>query len=648
MSGFPQEQTDSCTCARVAGWEGAPSSFGSSAKTAVPEAGWGQIRGSGSSAFPVHITSGPHNGSHKGPMWYRPMGRAPSSFGCWRLVGWGHIRGCGSPLPSQRNINFGLTQWVPRGANSIPTNGKGSILLWLGSYIRGCGSSTVPGVSLRAHTMGPTRGQWEWLHRPLGVVFYRPRETTSGPHNGGANAVRTNGKGSLLVLVARRRQPRRSPPNLDIADGRQEGEMEGKEEDVRLGANKFAERQPIGTAAQSQDKDYKEPPPAPLFEPGELSSWSFYRAGIAEFMATFLFLYITILTVMGVVKSSTKCSTVGIQGIAWAFGGMIFALVYCTAGISGGHINPAVTFGLFLARKLSLTRALFYIVMQCLGAICGAGVVKGFQKGLYENNGGGANVVAPGYTKGDGLGAEIVGTFILVYTVFSATDAKRSARDSHVPILAPLPIGFAVFLVHLATIPITGTGINPARSLGAAIIYNKDHAWDDHVTPSTPGYISVMVLLAELTRLPALVVGVDLCNALPLPALARLPLLPFAVVASAICSVMLPATRARHRRYPLPQLLLAVLSVTAINPCSNDYSRQQSLPSSSDTIFPAAAASSPSSSCDRNPPLQHRHCTLLQPSLSDPFSRQLFLFRGSFSRKPLLTPEQRDPLVLLQ
>ncbi|KAG2573944.1 hypothetical protein PVAP13_7KG286355 [Panicum virgatum] len=240
--------------------------------------------------------------------------------------------------------------------------------------------------------------------------------------------------------------------------------MEGKEEDVRLGANKFSERQPIGTAAQgTDDKDYKEPPPAPLFEPGELKSWSFYRAGIAEFVATFLFLYISILT-----------------GIAWSFGGMIFALVYCTAGISGGHINPAVTFGLFLARKLSLTRAIFYIVMQCLGAICGAGVVKGFQKGLYMGNGGGANVVAPGYTKGDGLGAEIVGTFILVYTVFSATDAKRNARDSHVPILAPLPIGFAVFLVHLATIPITGTGINPARSLGAAIIYNRDHAWNDH------------------------------------------------------------------------------------------------------------------------------------------------------------------------
>ncbi|KAM3274790.1 hypothetical protein ACQJBY_043659 [Aegilops geniculata] len=260
--------------------------------------------------------------------------------------------------------------------------------------------------------------------------------------------------------------------------------MEGKEEDVRLGANRYSERQPIGTAAQgADDKDYKEPPPAPLFEAEELTSWSFYRAGIAEFLATFLFLYISVLTVMGVVgnPSGSKCGTVGIQGIAWSFGGMIFVLVYCTAGISGGHINPAVTFGLFLARKLSLTRAVFYMVMQCLGAICGAGVVKGFQTTLYMGNGGGANSVAPGYTKGDGLGAEIVGTFVLVYTVFSATDAKRSARDSHVPILAPLPIGFAVFLVHLATIPITGTGINPARSLGAAIIYNKKQSWDDHV-----------------------------------------------------------------------------------------------------------------------------------------------------------------------
>ncbi|KAJ7295998.1 hypothetical protein O6H91_11G012800 [Diphasiastrum complanatum] len=256
--------------------------------------------------------------------------------------------------------------------------------------------------------------------------------------------------------------------------------MEGKEEDIHVGASRFSERQPLGTAAQIRSqKDYTEPKSAPLFEGAELSSWSFWRAAIAEFFASFIFLYITIGTVIGNVLSGA-CNGVGTQGIAWAFGGAIFALVYCTAGVSGGHINPAVTFGMFLARKVSLPRALIYMVAQILGAIAGAGVVKGFQKQAFQASGGGANFVHHGYTKGDGLGAEIVGTFLLVYTVFSATDAKRNARDSHTPVLAPLPIGFAVFLVHLATIPITGTGINPARSLGAAIVYNRDQAWDDH------------------------------------------------------------------------------------------------------------------------------------------------------------------------
>ncbi|XP_042507038.1 aquaporin PIP2-4-like isoform X3 [Macadamia integrifolia] len=232
-------------------------------------------------------------------------------------------------------------------------------------------------------------------------------------------------------------------------------------------------------------KDYHDPPPAPFIDAQELTTWSFYRALIAEFIATLLFLYITVMTVIGYKiqidpnHNGDECGGVGILGIAWAFGGMIFILVYCTAGISGGHINPAVTFGLFLGRRISLIRALFYMVAQCLGAICGVGLVKGFQRAYYMRYGGGVNEVADGYSKGVALAAEIIGTFILVYTVLSATDPKRKARDSHVPILAPLPIGFAVFMVHLATIPITGTGINPARSLGAAVIYNKDKAWDD-------------------------------------------------------------------------------------------------------------------------------------------------------------------------
>ncbi|KAG6427419.1 hypothetical protein SASPL_111664 [Salvia splendens] len=228
-------------------------------------------------------------------------------------------------------------------------------------------------------------------------------------------------------------------------------------------------------------KDYQDPPPAPLIDMDELGKWSLYRAAIAEFIATLLFLYVTVLTVIGYKSQSAadQCAGVGILGIAWAFGGMIFVLVYCTAGISGGHINPAVTFGLLLARKVSLVRAVLYIVAQCLGAICGCGLVKAFQKTYYVQYGGGANELSDGYSTGTGVAAEIIGTFVLVYTVFSATDPKRSARDSHVPVLAPLPIGFAVFMVHLATIPVTGTGINPARSFGAAVIYGKDKAWDD-------------------------------------------------------------------------------------------------------------------------------------------------------------------------
>ncbi|KAG9155457.1 hypothetical protein Leryth_009887 [Lithospermum erythrorhizon] len=243
--------------------------------------------------------------------------------------------------------------------------------------------------------------------------------------------------------------------------------------DIEVGRNEYGH------------KDYHDPPPTPLIDIEELTKWSFYRALIAEFVATMLFLYITVLTVIGyksqidVEHGGGQCGGVGILGIAWAFGGMIFILVYCTAGISGGHINPAVTFGLFLARKVSLPRAVLYMVAQCLGAICGCGLVKAFQKSYYVKYGGGANELADGYNTGTGLGAEIIGTFVLVYTVFSATDPKRNARDSHVPVLAPLPIGFAVFMVHLATIPVTGTGINPARSFGAAVIYGKDKAWND-------------------------------------------------------------------------------------------------------------------------------------------------------------------------
>lgn len=88
-------------------------------------------------------------------------------------------------------------------------------------------------------------------------------------------------------------------------------------------------------------KDYHDPPPAAFIGTDELTKWSFYRALIAEFIATLLFLYITVLTVIGYKSQSStdQCGGVGLLGIAWAFGGMIFVLVYCTAGISGQYLT---------------------------------------------------------------------------------------------------------------------------------------------------------------------------------------------------------------------------------------------------------------------------------------------------------------------
>lgn len=92
-----------------------------------------------------------------------------------------------------------------------------------------------------------------------------------------------------------------------------------------------------GQGLPKHGKDYVDPPAAPFLGLGELKRWSFYRALIAEFVASLLFLYVTVATVIGHVKQAGPCDGVGLLGIAWAFGGMIFILVYCTAGISGTH-----------------------------------------------------------------------------------------------------------------------------------------------------------------------------------------------------------------------------------------------------------------------------------------------------------------------
>ncbi|XP_039010311.1 aquaporin PIP2-7-like [Hibiscus syriacus] len=109
----------------------------------------------------------------------------------------------------------------------------------------------------------------------------------------------------------------------------------------------------------------------------ELKRWSFYRAVLAEFVATLLFLYVLVATVIGYKRQTSPSDGVGTLGISWVVGGMIFVLVYCTADIS-------VTLGLFAARKVLLVRAVLYMVAQCLGAILDAGLAKSVMKHHYD------------------------------------------------------------------------------------------------------------------------------------------------------------------------------------------------------------------------------------------------------------------------
>lgn len=234
---------------------------------------------------------------------------------------------------------------------------------------------------------------------------------------------------------------------------------------------------------REDEKEYTDRKTSPLIDARELYCWSLYRAIIAEFVGTLFFMYISVSAVVGYKNEANKCNNIGVVGIAWVFGGMIFVSVYCIGGISGGHLNPAVTLGMVISRNSSLPRALMYVTAQCLGAICGVGLVKGISgSDNYYSNGGATNSVATGYTKASALGAEIMGSFVLVLTVLSSTDPKRKlVRDFDVPILAPLATGFAVFVVHLGTISIGGTGINPARSFGTAVIFNDHKAWSELV-----------------------------------------------------------------------------------------------------------------------------------------------------------------------
>ena len=181
---------------------------------------------------------------------------------------------------------------------------------------------------------------------------------------------------------------------------------------------------------------------------------------IAEMIGTFV---LTLLGCGTAVSLSCGVDTASVVGTAIAFGLAVVAMAYTIGGISGCHINPAITLGVFLSGKISAKDCGMYMVFQVIGALIGAAVLcvlAGCDSGL------GANQLQKGIELVPGLVAEIVLTMIFVLVVLGATSKTNGATNN----LAGLAIGLSLILIHLVGIHYTGTSVNPARSIGPALL----------------------------------------------------------------------------------------------------------------------------------------------------------------------------------
>ncbi len=176
---------------------------------------------------------------------------------------------------------------------------------------------------------------------------------------------------------------------------------------------------------------------------------------------------------------------------AVAFGLVIVAMAYSIGSISGCHINPAVSIAMLVSGKMSVKDFIGYVIAQCIGAIAGAailGLIFGFGGGFGAN--GLVSASTPAIAIGKSLAVEIMLTAVFVFAILGVTSSGDFSRISGVV------IGFSLILVHLLGIGLTGTSVNPARSLGPAIFAGGDalrNVWVFIVGPLVGGVLAALV-----------------------------------------------------------------------------------------------------------------------------------------------------------
>jgi aquaporin Z len=225
---------------------------------------------------------------------------------------------------------------------------------------------------------------------------------------------------------------------------------------------------------------------------------SLTKRSVAEFIGTFSLVLFGCGSAVIAGISATGPSGIGLLGIAIAFGFAVVAMAYAIGGISGCHINPAVTIGVLTAGKMTVKDAIGYIIAQCLGAILGAAVLyliasgrPGFTMPVW---GLGANGWGDGYLGNYNILSafviEAVMTFLFIFVILGTTSKFGNSA------MAGLAIGVTLMLIHLVTIPVTGTSVNPARSLGPALLSGGKalaQLWLFFVAPIAGAVIAALV-----------------------------------------------------------------------------------------------------------------------------------------------------------
>jgi aquaporin Z len=211
---------------------------------------------------------------------------------------------------------------------------------------------------------------------------------------------------------------------------------------------------------------------------------------VAEFIGTFA------LVLFGCGTAVVSGQAVGHLGIAFAFGFALIAMAYGIGPVSGCHINPAVSLGVFTAGRMSGKDLVGYVVAQLLGALAGAGVLAVIATGLLggyslASSGLGQNGWGEGYQAGYGLSAAV--TFEFVATLLFVIVILGSMQGGAPTQMAGLAIGITLVVIHIFGINITGVSVNPARSLGPAILVGGraiSQVWMFLIVPSIAGILA--------------------------------------------------------------------------------------------------------------------------------------------------------------